>query len=316
MQKVSVIIPTYNRSKMVKDAICSVLDQTESDLEIIVVDDGSTDDTCSVVESLNDRRITYFYKTNGGPASARNFGLSKVKGKYIAFLDSDDYWPKNYLEVMVSRLENDSKFGAAYSPVTVVYPDGKQLKSYKCPKGKEGWICVDLFENSFIWIFAAVFCSSVWEDFYFDEKLGRSSEDSDAILRLSMKVQFKFVPEVEVFHRISIDSISAGEGVNLNRVLSQQRLYYQLGGDRIIPARIARKRLSHSFRKVAEDRKSKKERSAAIKLYLKAVKYWPFDIRLYIGLLGTMLITKDVDPGWQMPVALGTPIETQRFLPE
>ena len=316
MPKVSVIIPTYNRGNIITATIESVLAQTERDLEVIVVDDGSTDDTRSVVEGLSDGRVVYFFTTNGGPASARNLGLSKASGEYIAFLDSDDFWPANYLEVMISQLENNSKFSVAYSPITVVYPDGRERKSYKCPRGKEGWICIDLFENSFIWIFAAVFRNSVWEDFYFDEQLGRSSEDSDAVLRLSLKVQFKFVPEVEVFHRISIDSISAEQGVNLNRVLSQQRLYSLLGGDKIIPARIARKRLSHSFRKVAEDRKSKKERSAAIKLYLQAVKYWPFDIRLYIGLLGTMLITKDVAPGWQMPSALGAPIGMQRFLSE
>jgi glycosyltransferase involved in cell wall biosynthesis len=316
MPKVSVIIPTYNRAEMVKEAISSVLAQTLSDLEVIVVDDGSADHTRQTVESLNDGRVQYFYKENGGPASARNFGLSKAKGEYITFLDSDDYWPDNYLKVMVSRLENNSKFGAAYSPVTLVYPDGSQLKSYKCPKGKQGWICIDLFENSFIWIFAAVFCSSAWQDFYFDEKLSSSSEDSDAILRLAMKVQFIFVPEVEAFHRISFDSISAQQGVNLNRVLSQQRLYFLLGGNRIIPSKIAKKRLSHSFRKVAEERKNKKARTAAIQLYSKAIKYWPFDIRLYIGLIGTMFVTKDTEPSWRMPTALGQPIGTNRFLQE
>ena len=99
MPKVSVIIPTYNRSKIVKDAICSVLDQTESDLEIIVVDDGSTDDTHSIVSGISDDRVFYFFKTNGGPAGARNLGLSKAKGEYIAFLDSDDFWPENYIEL-------------------------------------------------------------------------------------------------------------------------------------------------------------------------------------------------------------------------
>jgi len=308
MPKVSVIIPTYNRAEMVMEAVKSVLSQTERDLEVIVVDDGSTDGTRSIVTGLSDKRVVYFFKTNAGPASARNLGLSKAHGEYIAFLDSDGYWPANYLEVMIFHLEKNSTFGAAYSPITVVYPDGRQLKSYKRPEGKQGWICADLFEHGFIWIVAAVFCSSAWEDFYFDEKLARSSEDSDALLRLSMKIQFMFVPEVEVYSRISFDSISALQGVNLNRVLSQQRLYSLLGGDKIIPARIARKRLSHSFRKVAQDRKNKKERSAAIKLYLKAVRYWPFDIRLYIGLFRTALITKDTAPDWQMPSDLGQPL--------
>lgn len=109
MPKVSVIIPTYNRSSLVKDAICSVLAQTELDLEVIVVDDGSTDGTCKVVEGLRDGRVNYFYKINGGAASARNLGLSKCEGEYVAFLDSDDFWPENYLEVMVSHLENNSE---------------------------------------------------------------------------------------------------------------------------------------------------------------------------------------------------------------
>jgi glycosyltransferase involved in cell wall biosynthesis len=315
---VSVIIPTYNRCEQVAETINSVLDQTERDLEIIVVDDGSTDDTRVVIESIQDPRIKYYYKENGGAASARNLGLSNASGKYVAFLDSDDLWPKNYLEIMVGHLEKNSTFAAVYCPITVIYPDGSKVKSYNHPKGLEGWICEDLFANSFIWIFAAVFRSSAWKGFYFDENLGNSSEDSDAILRLSMKVQFMFVPNVEVFHRISSDSISAGVGVNLNRVLSQERFYLQLGGNKIMPTRRAKKRLSHSLRKVAEDRRKKSLRKAALELYKRAILYWPRDIRLYLGLARTFFLNKnnDTEPNWTMPEPLSNPIGPNRRLQE
>lgn len=105
MPKVSVIIPTYNGQYIIVKTVESVLDQSKQDLEVdIVVDDGSSDDTRGVVEIFNDSRVRYFYKTNGGAASARNFGLSKTMGEYVAFLDSDNFWPENYLEFYFRRM--------------------------------------------------------------------------------------------------------------------------------------------------------------------------------------------------------------------
>jgi glycosyltransferase involved in cell wall biosynthesis len=315
MPKISVIIPTYNRSGMVKEAISSVLAQTEHDLEVIVVDDGSTDNTRSVIESLNDHRVRYFYKTNGGPASARNFGLSKARCQFIAFLDSDDLWPTNYLDVMVANLENNQDFGVAYSPITLVYRDGSRIKSYKRPEGKSGWITLDLFKSSFIWIFAAVFRRSVWKDFYFDEQLNKTSEDSDVLLRLSLCTQFLFIPQVETFHRISTDSISAQTGVDCTRLLALERFYFALGGDKIVPPKIAGRRLSHAVRKVAEHQRKKGAKIAALKLYKYAIRYWPYDVRLYWGWLKTSLLNVDNDPEptWKMPEPLGEPIGANRF---
>ena len=315
MPKVSVIIPTYNRRDVIMKTVESVLSQTEQDLEVIVVDDGSVDDTQSIIKNLNDNRVSYFYKTNGGPSSARNLGLSKANGKYLAFLDSDDFWPDNYLEVMTGYLESNNEFGAAYGPITVVYPDGKEVISYKRPDGKSGWITLDLFKKGFIWPSAAVFRSLVWNDFYFDESLNRTSEDSDAFLRLSTHTQFLFVPDVEAFHRISADSISAEVGVACTRMLVLERFYFRLGGDKVVPAKTARKRLSHACRGVAEDRKSKGAKAAALALYKRAIRHWPYDLRLYLGFLRTLLLSsrKDQEPNWKMPEPLVDPIGPNRF---
>jgi len=93
----SVVIPTYNRSDVILDAINSVLQQEYNDYELIVVDDGSIDNTNKLVAQINDSRLKYIYKENGGVSSARNIGISYASGEYISFLDSDDLWKPNKL---------------------------------------------------------------------------------------------------------------------------------------------------------------------------------------------------------------------------
>ena len=309
MPKISVIIPTYNRQDIVSKAVRSVLNQTERDLEVIVVDDGSTDNTRAVIENLADARINYFYKTNGGPASARNFGLSRAGGQYVAFLDHDDLWPENYLEVMLSHLENNAEFGVVYSPITVVYPDGRKVKSYKRPFGKSGRLTQDLFKKSFVWTSAALIRKSVLENFWYDESLNRSYEDSDFFLRLSTRTQFLFVEDVEAVKTVHSSNLSALAGIQPTRILVLERFYFRLGGDKLVPAKIARRKISHACRKVAEERHREGHRTAAITLYKRAIKYWPFDLRLYIGFLKALFLKSinDPQPDWEMPPPLGDP---------
>ena len=89
---VSVIIPCFNSEQYLSQCLKSVTSQTYEDLEIIIINDGSTDGTANIVNSINDDRIRYHYKENGGLSSARNAGIEISKGSCIAFLDSDDYW--------------------------------------------------------------------------------------------------------------------------------------------------------------------------------------------------------------------------------
>jgi len=106
LPEVSVIIPTYNRAQCIKRAIQSVIDQTFRDVEIIVVDDGSTDDTEESVKSISDQRISYIRcEMNRGSGAARNEGLKVAQGNYIAFLDSDDEWLPAKLSRQVERMD-------------------------------------------------------------------------------------------------------------------------------------------------------------------------------------------------------------------
>ena len=114
--KVSVILPTYNRGHLIQRAINSALKQTYSDLEIIVINDCSTDDTKEKIKIINDSRIIYLENSqNMGPSYSRNLGISIAKGKYIAFIDSDDFWYQEKIEKQFYAMENaGSEFGASY----------------------------------------------------------------------------------------------------------------------------------------------------------------------------------------------------------
>ncbi|MGA8478958.1 MAG: glycosyltransferase family A protein [Chthoniobacterales bacterium] len=94
MPSVAVVIPTYNRSSYILETLRSVFAQTFTDYEVIVINDGSPDDTAKLLEPLvKTRRIRYFEQKNAGQASARNKGIQEAKGKFIAFFDDDDIWP-------------------------------------------------------------------------------------------------------------------------------------------------------------------------------------------------------------------------------
>ncbi|MHB1105095.1 MAG: glycosyltransferase family 2 protein [Lutibacter sp.] len=105
---VSVIMPAYNAESYIREAISSVITQTYSIWELIIIDDGSTDTTAKIVNEwlLKDNRIQYYYQENGKQGKARNFGISKSKGVYLAFLDADDIWLSEKLEIQIKEIQN------------------------------------------------------------------------------------------------------------------------------------------------------------------------------------------------------------------
>jgi len=288
--KVSVIIPTYNRGYIVKQAIDSILAQSFTDFEVLVIDDGSTDNTKAVVQLVADERVSYFYKENGGVSSARNWGLSKASGQYIAFLDSDDIWPERFLEVMTERLNENADFGLAYTATTLKFPDGRE-ESDDASRCLSGQITSHLFKHGIIWPTSILVRRSILKGFWFDEKL-KVCEDSDAFLRLSLNTKFMFVPDVKAIRRSSEDSVQKGtytEGACL-KILSLERFYYQLGGNELVSPKVANKKLSHCYRRAGERHRKQGYRKAAVSLLKRAITYQPSDIRLYFGLVRTLCL--------------------------
>ncbi|MDQ2920433.1 MAG: glycosyltransferase family 2 protein [Acidobacteriota bacterium] len=141
--KVSIVIPLYNKAPYVERALDSIGAQTFSDFEVIVVDDGSTDDGASVVTRYPDPRVRLITQSNAGPGPARNAGIADAQGEFVAFLDADDEWLSTYLEESVRSLEMLGTDVVAISSGYLEYPSGESKEKMWEKRGiKEGVFCV------------------------------------------------------------------------------------------------------------------------------------------------------------------------------
>ena len=100
MKDISIIVPIYNAEKYISKCLDSIINQTKKELEIILINDGSTDRTEEIIKKYQDKRIRYFKNKNQGIGKTRNFGIDKAKGKYLLFLDSDDFLVENACELL------------------------------------------------------------------------------------------------------------------------------------------------------------------------------------------------------------------------
>lgn len=134
MPKVSVIVPAYNVARFIDGAIESVLAQSYSDFELLIVNDGSTDDTLARCKRHADERIRIVNQENRGLAGARNSGIREARGEFLAFLDADDLWRADKLERHVEHLERCPEVGVSYSASQFLAEDGTPLELYQAPR--------------------------------------------------------------------------------------------------------------------------------------------------------------------------------------
>lgn len=189
MPKVSVIIPTYNRAELLRQAVESALAQTFNDLEVVITDDGSSDETAQVAASFGERVRCLLLPHSGLPAAARNAALQASQSEYVAFLDSDDTWFPEKVVRQVERLEQDPEAGIACSNALALF-SGKEKPGapYLHPgQGASGWALADLLQDNFIITSTAVVRRSLLEQTgLFDEQPElRALEDYDLWLRLA-----------------------------------------------------------------------------------------------------------------------------------
>lgn len=308
MPVVSVIIPTYNRCNLVAQACRSVLHQTFPDFEVIVVDDGSTDDTASVIRQIPDTRIKYVHKQNGGQSSARNLGLMRATGRYIAFLDADDLWPPDFVRNLLTRLDEDVDYEAAYGRVVELLPDGKQRQLGTPERRRSGWITRYFFSGGTPCLVpsALMFRRSAWDAVFWDEAI-RKGTDFDVFLRLSTKIRFLYVPEAFVTKRAAPDSLSQIRDPigPVYSALALERFYFHLGGSKYVSRFAAQRKISHLYRKAAKVSRSLGNKRIALSLLNKAVHWHPLDVRLYCDLLKVIVSKRDSNPPeWDIPESL------------
>lgn len=141
---VSIIIPAYKAGQYIEETIQGVLDQTHTNFELIIVDDGSPDNQADIIAPIaaSDARIQYIKQKNGGVSSARNHGYRLSKGVFLAFLDADDIWLPNNLKLKLAKFASDPDFGLVHSDMAIM--DGNSQLTGATKSGKEGYILDDL----------------------------------------------------------------------------------------------------------------------------------------------------------------------------
>lgn len=192
MPKVSVIIPTYNRLPMLKEAVDSVLSQDFEDFELIVVDDGSTDGTEEEIKKYGKRVRLLAYPENRGVSAARNRGLLQARGKYVALLDSDDLWVKGKLKIQVAFLDDNPQYPLCYTD-EIWIRKGKRVNPKVKHAKYSGWIFEKCLPLCIISPSSAVMRRTLFSRVgLFDEALP-VCEDYDFWLRVSVRFPVFFI---------------------------------------------------------------------------------------------------------------------------
>ena len=196
-QLVSVVIPAFNAGQYLEHAINSILAQSHSTLEVIIVNDGSTDNTGDVASSFTDPRVQIISKTNGGMSSARNAGVNKARGEFLAFLDADDYWLPHKLEKQLALLNSKADIGFCSTLTRVETPEGILVNEWACPDINISTLHTIFTNSSAIAGSASSVLARI--DLHrsagqFDETLS-GLEDTDMWIRYSAQREYLCIPE-------------------------------------------------------------------------------------------------------------------------
>jgi glycosyltransferase involved in cell wall biosynthesis len=209
MSMVSVVTPTFNRGRFLPEAVASVLAQTHTDLELIIVDDGSVDDTGKVLEPyLADERVRYFYQENRGQSHARNLALEHAEGDVIAFLDSDDLWAPDKLEKQLAVLRANPEADIVHGDEAIIDEQGTVI-SFENMRRYSGRITRRLLADNSVSITTALVRRRCFDEMGgFDTSVG-VADDYELWLRFSARYCFHYEPGIVASYRVMSDQISS-----------------------------------------------------------------------------------------------------------
>jgi len=278
MPTVSVIIHTYNNEKFIAETVESVLSQTYKDYEIIVVDDGSVDGTREALMPYM-QKIRYHYKENGGIASAKNAGINLSQSELVAFLDHDDLWVPDKLQLQMECFKENPLLGLVYAKYTS-FRDGKELRT-KPEKGYSGWIFKELLAKSFIQTSTVVVkkkCLNAVGPYDESFSLG---DEYDMFLRISKKFQCGFVNKGLTRYRVHDTNASNNDFLFDNENLGvYKKIYNNFTDLDTEEKKILRKRIARYSMKVAEGLNSQGKLEESKKYQKEALRYLPFYKRI------------------------------------
>jgi glycosyltransferase involved in cell wall biosynthesis len=222
--KVSIVLPTYNRAKTLQRSIQSVLSQSVTDFELIIVDDASQDNTVEIVHSFNDERVKYVKNdTNLGGAESRNVGIHHAKGELIAFQDSDDEWRPMKLERCLFELEQNKDLLGVYSAFWQIKGNFVRYMPLTDPPINGDIRKALLYGNFIDTPTAVVYRAALYECGGFDKEMPRY-QDWELFLRLSSLGKFLFIKEPLILSYVTPNSISSDIVAHMKAL---SRIYYK-----------------------------------------------------------------------------------------
>jgi len=287
--KVSVVIATYNRARFLPETIESVLKQRFRDFELIVVDDGSTDETREVLRSYGDR-VRSFYQENRGPSAARNLGIRQARGQWIAIQDSDDLCTPDHLEVLFGFAEKNPGLGMVFANGAylggpehnreTIIPEEKSRRL-----AQQGVKLADLFDKSIVRLQAALISREYLEAIGgLDENL-HICMDLDLAFRLFMRYPVTYLDRVVFLYRKHEGNIGRNQELRLLeniRVIEKLLREFPESRDLLGMRRIAH-RMAYRYYRLAKGRWKAGDRGGAREAIRKATSICPFSLkyRLY-----------------------------------
>ncbi|MEM9291647.1 MAG: glycosyltransferase [Acidobacteriota bacterium] len=212
MDLISVIIPAYNAEDTIAETLESVVSQSYENLEILIIDDGSTDRTAEIVRGFSDPRLKLHSFENQGAPASRNRGIRLAKGEYITLLDADDLWRRDKVEKQAAALDANPEAGVVYSFVTYMYENGEKF-SRGFRKHYQGDVLRELCIRFFLQCGSnGMMRREVFDRVgYFDEELD-VCDDHDFYLRAAEQYPFALVPEGQIYYRLRSGSLSTQPG--------------------------------------------------------------------------------------------------------
>ena len=198
---VSVVIATYNMGQYLPAAVKSVCDGDYQSVEVIIIDDGSDDDSKSLLgDLLNDPRVRYIYQENAGQPKAKNAGVQQAKGEFIAFCDADDAWRSDKLSKQLPCFA-DPEVGVVYTEVSYVDQHGNAFSKPVPYTRHSGWVCEQILLKNFVPFGTSVVRKACFDSVgLFDESI-QMGIDWDFWLRCSLSWKFEYVPEATYIYR-------------------------------------------------------------------------------------------------------------------
>ena len=286
---VSVVIATYNRANYLAETIDSVLSQSFQKFELIVVDDGSTDETRRVVAPYGSR-VSYLYQENRGPSAARNLGVRNASGRWISIQDSDDLCLPNHLETLYGYANKHPESGMVFANGSYLGGPAHDRKTI-IPAAKsrrlaeQGVRLEDLFDKSIVRLQAALISKRCYNDVGGHDESLRISMDLDLTFRLISRYPVAYLDEVVFSYRRHSGNISGNQELRLlenirviERLLDQNGEAEELLGNRRVAARLA-----YRYYRLAKGRWKTGERDKSREALREAIRLRPFypKYRLY-----------------------------------